>query len=51
MPLGCAHNDLQPSNIIVQDGRIVDVKDFLMTMRLEFIHWMCCPGSSAYERA
>jgi Phosphotransferase enzyme family len=55
-PLGFSHNDLQPSNIIVKDGKIVGIVDWEMSgffgdRAVEVHRQMRCPGKSAYERA
>ena len=56
MPLGFAHNDLQPSNIIVNDGRIVGIVDWEMSgffgdRAVEVHRRLRCPGRSAYKGA
>ena len=55
VPLGFAHNDLQPSNIIVKDGKIVGIVDWEMSgffgdRAAEVHRRMRCPGRNAYER-
>lgn len=56
LPLGFAHNDLQPSNIIVKDSRIVGIVDWEMSGffgdRAIAVHRQIrCPGKSAYKHA
>ena len=52
--LGFAHNDLQPSNIIVKDDKIVGVVDWEMSgffgERAKEVHQrMRCPGREAFQ--
>jgi COMPASS component SPP1 len=56
LELGFSHNDLQPSNIIVNAGKIVGIIDWEMSgyfgERAAIVHRrMRCPGKEAFANA
>ena len=54
-PLGFAHNDLKPSNIIVKEGKIVGIIDWEMSgffgnRSVEVHRKIRCPGVDSFRR-